>query len=314
MDSMTTIDVIALLSACVHLGAFAGQAIRDVVASGESLGIVNKADGSVVAFDPQTIADTRAQQRIVESLRRHFGPGLVIVGEEGQLDPPAAEDILHYPSTDLLAFPRTPVELNQNLVLWIDPLDGTRKFTEKVYDDVSVLLGISYQGRPLAGVMHQPFAGPFGTTYFGGPAVNGVFQCQLSSDAPSTWNFSQLQTPQPPSRPKQIVGVSESPCQFVDRILPSLDMQIVAKGSTGRLLLDVVLGEVDVYYRYVNRTKRWDTCVGEAFLSVFGGRLTDRFGQLYDYNAATNHDNVNGVVAALDPALLAVVVEKTHLE
>jgi 3'(2'), 5'-bisphosphate nucleotidase len=53
------------------------------------------------------------------------------------------------------------------LVLWIDPLDGTKKFAAKQFDEVSVLIGISYDKRPIAGVMHLPFHGEHGTTFWG---------------------------------------------------------------------------------------------------------------------------------------------------
>jgi 3'(2'), 5'-bisphosphate nucleotidase len=56
---------------------------------------------------------------------------------------------------------------NDRLVLWIDPLDGTKKFAAKQFDEVSVLIGISYDKRPIAGVMHLPFHGEHGTTFWG---------------------------------------------------------------------------------------------------------------------------------------------------
>ncbi|ETW04444.1 hypothetical protein H310_04717 [Aphanomyces invadans] len=315
--SSSSVDLIALLSACVDLGAFAGQVIRDVVASGESLQTVNKADdGATASFDPQTIADTRAQQRIVESLRRHFGPKLIIVGEEGHLDPPAGEDVTT-PCTSLLAATHptaVPVDL-EDLVVWIDPLDGTRKFTEKAYDDVSVLLGLSYRGRPIAGVMHQPFVGGGGgTTYYGGPAVDGIFRCHVVSPYTThmfTWPaFERVPTGRATlsTRSTPIVGHSESPCGHANAILPLLNMSTMAKGSTGILLLDVALGHIDVYFRYIHRTKRWDSCVGEAFLIVLGGVLTDRNGHLYDYSASGDHENTAGIVASLDKSLHATVV------
>ncbi|ETV67948.1 hypothetical protein H257_15928 [Aphanomyces astaci] len=307
----STIDVVTLLSACVDLGAFAGQVIRDVVASGESLQTVNKADTAAVSFDPQTIADTRAQQRIVESLRRHFGPDLIIVGEEGNLDAPAEDDVM-VPCTTLLTHDPFPVEL-ADVVVWVDPLDGTRKFTEKQYDHVSVLLGISYRGRPIAGVMHQPFVGQAGggTTYYGGSAVGGIFKCVSPSIHDHHPSFDRVVFPSE-NRSKTsiapIVGYSETPCRHLHAILPLLNMPSLSKGSTGILLLDVALGRIDVYLRHADRTKRWDSCVGEAFLNVRGGILTDRHGRLYSYEATTDPANSTGVVACVDKILHAQVV------
>ncbi|KDO19779.1 hypothetical protein SPRG_14973, partial [Saprolegnia parasitica CBS 223.65] len=148
---MASFDAFELLSACLHLSAFAGAVIRDVVRSGQDLDMVNKADGAIVHFDPQTVADRRAQQRIVESLRGHFGQTLQIVGEEGVLEPPVPEDVTT-PHTTLVAGAYAALAA-ADLIVWIDPLDGTRKFTERA-------------GRPLVGVMHLPFVGSHGTTYY----------------------------------------------------------------------------------------------------------------------------------------------------
>jgi 3'(2'), 5'-bisphosphate nucleotidase len=49
----------------------------------------------------------------------------------------------------------------KDVVVWVDPLDGTGEFTKGFYEDVTVLVGIAVEGKPVAGVIHQPF---YGTT------------------------------------------------------------------------------------------------------------------------------------------------------
>ncbi|RHY30249.1 hypothetical protein DYB32_004476 [Aphanomyces invadans] len=168
-----------------------------------------------------------------------------------------------------------------------------------------------------SGVMHQPFVGGGGgTTYYGGPAVDGIFRCHVVSPYTThlfTWPaFERVPTGRATlsTRSTPIVGHSESPCGHANAILPLLNMSTMAKGSTGILLLDVALGHIDVYFRYVHRTKRWDSCVGEAFLIVLGGVLTDRNGHLYDYSASGDHENTAGIVASLDKSLHATVVAR----
>lgn len=43
------------------------------------------------------------------------------------------------------------------LCVWVDPLDGTKEFTEGRYEYVSTLIGISCQGHPVAGIISEPY-------------------------------------------------------------------------------------------------------------------------------------------------------------
>ena len=42
--------------------------------------------------------------------------------------------------------------------MWIDPIDGTRAFTEGDVEHVTNMIGISVSGRPLVGIIHKPFS------------------------------------------------------------------------------------------------------------------------------------------------------------
>ncbi|EQC27656.1 hypothetical protein SDRG_14564 [Saprolegnia diclina VS20] len=301
---MASFDAYELLSACLHLSAFAGAVIRDVVRSGQDLDMVNKADGAIVHFDPQTVADRRAQQRIVESLRAHFGSTLQIVGEEGVLEPPMPEDVMT-PDTTLVAGSYAALAA-ADLIVWIDPLDGTRKFTEQAYDQVSVLIGLSHKGRPLVGVMHLPFVGSLGTTYYGGPLVHDVLVCPLLSLDATQWQFASVPRPSMPPH-VQRWGISETRCAYIDALLAPGEASGThgrwEKGATGILILDVVLGRCVAYARWIPRTKKWDICVGEAFLTAWGGHVTNIFGTPYDYVFDdAMHGNAHGVLATLDAA------------
>ena len=51
------------------------------------------------------------------------------------------------------------VLLNKKLLIWVDPLDGTKQYI-KDYSEakcVTILIGIVWHGRPIAGVINQPF-------------------------------------------------------------------------------------------------------------------------------------------------------------
>jgi 3'-phosphoadenosine 5'-phosphosulfate (PAPS) 3'-phosphatase len=76
---------------------------------------------------------------------------------------------------DQLEFPDEFYE--DDMVIWIDPLDGTKGFTEGHLNHVTSMIGVSIEGRPRIGVIHKLFykqALRQGRTYFGTPEC-GIF-------------------------------------------------------------------------------------------------------------------------------------------
>ncbi len=64
-----------------------------------------------------------------------------------------------HPEIDAGRFPPELLQVpSDDLVVWIDPLDGTKHFTQGELDAVTVLLGITVKGVPTAGVIGCPFA------------------------------------------------------------------------------------------------------------------------------------------------------------
>ncbi|TYZ68654.1 hypothetical protein PybrP1_000294 [[Pythium] brassicae (nom. inval.)] len=296
-----------LLSACFSAGSLAGHVIRDVVRQGGDLGLVNKADDK---YDPQTVADRRSQQRIVHALR-HVWPHVQIVGEEGELAQPAPEDALEADVDALcgadFAVPEPLAgELSaDDVVLWIDPLDGTKKFAEKKYDEVSVLIGVAYRKRPVAGVMHLPFAGPHGATYWGGPGI-GLFVSQHEGGSGAQAAHARQERPalRYPARPLAIT-TSGTRCNLVELALEALQPARVQRGgATGTMVLSVITGASDLFLRFRNATKRWDICAVEPLLEAVGGALVDKRGRAYEYDPRGDpaFDNDHGLIVALDAA------------
>ena len=71
-----------------------------------------------------------------------------------------------------------PDELfEEDMVIWIDPLDGTKGFTEGHMNHITAMIGVAVSGRPRIGVIHKPFYKQGlkqGRTYFGTPEC-GIF-------------------------------------------------------------------------------------------------------------------------------------------
>jgi 3'-phosphoadenosine 5'-phosphosulfate (PAPS) 3'-phosphatase len=47
------------------------------------------------------------------------------------------------------------------MVIWIDPLDGTKGFTEGHLHHITSLIGVTVNMRPRIGIIHKPFYNQF---------------------------------------------------------------------------------------------------------------------------------------------------------
>ncbi|ETL77717.1 hypothetical protein L917_21356 [Phytophthora nicotianae] len=291
-----------LLAACFSASVHGGSVIREVVQQQVSLDMVNKQEG---AYDPQTVADRRSQQRIIYALREAF-PQITIVGEEGELAPPAPEDAVQcdLQALDSVTFDGDDTLNWDDLVLWVDPLDGTKRFADKMYDEVSVLIGITYKMRPIAGVVHLPFHGKHGVTYWGGPGV-GVFRSEHEeNEAQTTHAKFSKQSPMFPQRPL-VCTVSSTNCDQVNSALRLLaPSNVLTGGATGTMVLGVITGHSDSFFRFKAATRKWDICAVEPLIEALGGKLTDTQGNVYVYDHIANapdFDNERGLIACVEP-------------
>jgi len=297
MSSEATVSVLSILSACYELASAAGELIRTIFASGD-LKTVDKSNPSsasssnaLVIDDPQTVADLRSQRMLVGSLRRLW-PALTIVGEEGDLEIPPSAPVAARTNLFDQHLPKVPLELLQvplsDIVVWIDPLDGTREYTLGEVEAVTVLLGVSVRGRAVGGVVHVPFSQPPQTWW--GMVGLGAFLWADSAAIPAV----------PANR--TIIATSRS------HLTPSLQQQlaqlapdkVIYVGGAGHKSLLVIKGIADVYFFPQQGTKRWDTCAVDALLHAADFQMTDAFGEAIDYSVPSdrNFENEKGVIAS----------------
>ena len=47
--------------------------------------------------------------------------------------------------------------LTKDVAVWMEPIDGTKAFADGNVDQVTNMIGITVNGRPLVGIIHKPF-------------------------------------------------------------------------------------------------------------------------------------------------------------
>jgi histidinol-phosphatase len=143
IDLMTAIDFAAFVD---ELAAVAAETIRPFFRS--ALSVENKARSG--GFDPVTAADRAAETAMRVLIERTF-PAHGIIGEEFPAVRPDAEYV------------------------WVlDPIDGTKSFICGM-PAWGTLIALSRHGRPIYGMMHQPFirehfSGDGSGAHYRGPA------------------------------------------------------------------------------------------------------------------------------------------------
>lgn len=204
----------------------------------------------------QTEADRSAQQCIVASLANQF-PNVKVIGEEG------ATDFTNIPSDWIItdtdqeflkkSCPESLRNVNEaDIVIWVDPLDGTSEYTKGYLEHVTVMIGLSVCDRAVGGVIHQPYynrnasdVSNVGRTIWG---LNG-----LGSDGFVT---------KVPNENGLVVTTTRSHSnELVQNALKALEPSEVKRvGGAGYKVLQLLEGDADAYVFASNGCKKWDTC------------------------------------------------------
>jgi 3'(2'), 5'-bisphosphate nucleotidase len=241
------------LDEAIRIARIAARRVTEVYEEGFSVEL--KAPGDLV-----TRADREASDIICESLTASF-PGDAVLSEE--------------------AVPTDPAELARLLssrrVWFVDPLDGTREFTQRI-DEFAVMIGLAVEGRATLGVVTMPAA----HTTLAGRVGAGAF----AEDAQGARRRLSVSTVGDPHEATLMVSRSHRP-PMVASLVEKLGIgRVVPCGSVGVKIARLVLGQGDLYVHDGGGAKLWDSCAPEAVLVAAGGRFSDLEGAPIDYRSA----------------------------
>jgi len=183
-------------------------------------------------------ADVLANRRLLELIRAEH-PGDRVLSEE------SADD---------------PSRIDASRVWIVDPLDGTREFTEHGRTDWAVHVALWVRGNGLA-------AGAVAL-----PAQDRV----LTTAAPPV-------VPDPDGRRRRVVVSRTRPPAAAHRVAAALDAELVGMGSAGAKAMAVVDGEVDAYVHSGGQYE-WDSAAPAAVAVAAGLHVSRLDGSPLEYN------------------------------
>ncbi|MEP9363758.1 3'(2'),5'-bisphosphate nucleotidase CysQ [Nocardioides sp. CN2-186] len=183
-------------------------------------------------------AGDRAAHELLMGLLAEHRPDDAVLSEEGKDD---------------------KARLEASRVWIVDPLDGTREFSEPPRDDWAVHVALWQDGDLVAGAVAQPVLG-------------------------ETFNTGQPSVVPPSSAARPRIAVSRSrPPEFVTVLAEEIDAELVAMGSAGVKVMSVVRDITDAYV-HAGGQYEWDSAAPVAVARA-AGLFTSRIdGTPLEYN------------------------------
>jgi len=246
-----------------NLGALTNMVRRIALAAGditlkyydglEEMGVEQKGDGS-----PVTLADQEAEIYIEAELKK-LTPEILFVGEET-----AASGVL--------------ADVEEASVFWlVDPLDGTREFTEGG-EEFTVNIALVRDGVPILGVVYVPVTGVMYAGYDGGSAI------RWSQDSGKE---KEITVQEVPSKGITVVSSkSHGSRERQDAFLEGFKVAKVVRKSSSLKICVIAEGRAHMYPRF-GPTCHWDTAAGDAVLRAAGGSIQDMDGNDLVYSTQT---------------------------
>ncbi len=156
-----------------------------------------------------------------------------------------------------------PARLTKARVWIVDPLDGTREFSEGDRDDWAVHVALVISGSAIAGAVALP---AMGTTFHTGPAGTPAL------------------APRPADGPVRVLVSRTRPTALAGALVDGLGGSLLPMGSAGAKAMAVVRGEAEVY-AHSGGQYEWDSAAPVAVAAAAGLHVSRLDGSPLRYNA-----------------------------
>lgn len=261
------------------------------------------------ADDVVTGADLRSHQIILNTIKDSYRR-LKVVSEEDNThlfeNTSIEDDILPIDRTQFAKLLRNNLHqiegqhadrasliVQHETLVWIDPLDATKEYSENLTDYVTLMACIVHKSTPIAGVIFKPFTNE---TFWSlrDDVTNDVYH---SPDLKRAISEARNR----PSDNFRII-VSRSHAGDVRKVIEDAygrEANIISAGGSGFKTIELVNGKVDAYM-HLTHIKKWDICAPAAILSsIPGGKLTDLNGNQIGFGNPKDKVNTLGLIASL---------------
>ncbi|KAM3604840.1 uncharacterized protein V6R79_016879 [Siganus canaliculatus] len=280
------INLRELLAASVEAAELGGKEVKTVR---EGNGLKEKSKGKTRegASELMTMGDVQSHRKMFNLLKNTF-PEVTVNSEEhdGTVDQVTwSRDIPTHIQDKMDGGKEVPAE---SITVWIDPLDATQEYTENLLKYVTTMVCVAVDGKPVIGVIHQPFTGFTAWAVVGhGSNVNRR----------STYSIN----------PPKVIASRSHPGEVKSYIQSAFgnNTSITAAGGAGYKVLSLLempsndadsMDQADVYI-HITYIKKWDICAGAAILNALGGQMTTLKGEDIDYSDTPL--NKGGLVASV---------------
>ncbi len=234
-----------------------------------------------------------------------LGEGRTHVSEKGYADFVTEADMAvqgflikelraRYPEADVMSEESDIIPDKNGPVFIIDPVDGTTNLIRRL-NQSCVALGLVFEGKPVIGVVYNPFNNEMYWAERGcGAFLNGK-RLSVSANADIRQSLAVIGT-----SPYRRDNADENMRMIKKMFDTCLDIRRF--GSAALDMCAVADGRYELFCE--SDLKPWDYCAGSIILTEAGGKLTDWQGNAPDYFCNLNVCCTNG---AVHDALLELV-------
>lgn len=301
-----------LMAHCVVALRIAGDEVvkRSLIYNSQINQVGSKGKTLEGADDVVTGVDMKSHQIILRAIKDSYRR-LNIVSEEdtthvfeGML---AEDDILPIDRKKFAQMLRTDLHSIEGLhanrgaliaqdetLVWIDPLDATKEYSENLTDYVTLMACIVYKSEPIAGVIFKPF-------------TNQTFWAMKDLSTEKYHHSNDLsrvfvRKTQKSGEDISII-VSRSHAGDVRRVIEKAygdKAEIISAGGSGYKTIELINGKADVYM-HLTHIKKWDICAPYSILnSLPEGQMTDLKGGLISFGDPRQKLVSGGLIATLN--------------
>ena len=293
-DGMVSMN--ELLSIAIQAAENGGDKVK-AIAEGKDIGQASKGQTAEGVDDPITLGDQYSHEAIVGTIRKAYGDSVFIYSEEKDshhLDLDNIKEPSYSLSSKASAAINHADELvnKEDVTIWVDPLDATKEYTEKLLNYVTTMVCVAVKGKPVIGVIHKPFRDDNLRTVW---AWDGKGANIVDKSGEHSGN-------------EGIVIVSRSHKGDVDGVIEKYvpGGHAIGAGGAGYKVEELFGYPSDndekttpIAYVHTTLIKKWDICAGNALLNHFGGKMTKLSGEDINYDKSLDPKNTGGLVAAV---------------